>query len=545
MNGGAPNSVSARTAGSRRNGIRRSVAAGTDSLTERGGPHPQRLRSQRRVRNDRAPLCVRTCCGWGQPRSDVSALTQALRFAFYALAVAMLGAASTRAQALTNLDHYATLPEGILSESQITNDTAYPIDLPTTLRLAGARNLDIQLAREKLSEAEANRKSAVEQFFPWATAGVGYHRRDGVAQAVPSGIISDAHFQSYSPGVALNAQLVLGDAIYNSLAAKQLVKVSDQALETQRQDSVLSAAQGYFDLVKASELLEVVKQAIRISEDYQQQLHVGVASGIVFRGDELRVQTQTEQYRITLQQALEQQRVAGVSLAQTLHLDPRIALAPQDSGLRAIALFPTNPSMNSLVVLALRQRPELKQSEAFMAATRATKDGAVYGPLIPSVGAQVFGGGLGGGPDGGPSTFGAEGDYIVGLNWRIGPGGLFDSGRINAAKSRLSAAQVADSKLKDAIVSDVVANLVRANSTAAQIQLAERNLNTASETLRLTQQRKQFGVGVVLEDIQAQQALTQARSAYVTALAEYNKAQYGLNKAVGGQIEAHPPKSQE
>jgi len=245
-----------------------------------------------------------------------------------------------------------------------------------------------------------------------------------------------------------------------------------------------------------------------------------------------------------LQQALEQERIAGVNLALTLHLDPRIALAPQDSGLRAIALFPTNASMNSLVEQALRQRPELKQSEAFLAATRATKNGAVFGPLIPSVGAQVFGGGLGGGPDGGPGTFGAEGDYIVGLNWRIGPGGLFDSGRINTAKARLTAAQFADSKLKDAIVSDVVASLVRANSTAAQIQLAERNLNTASETLRLTQQRKQFGVGVVLEDIQAQQALTQARSAYVTALAEYNKAQYGLNKAVGGQIEARAPQAQ-
>ena len=32
---------------------------------------------------------------------------------------------------------------------------AYIIDLPTTLRLAGARNIDIQLAREKLAEARA------------------------------------------------------------------------------------------------------------------------------------------------------------------------------------------------------------------------------------------------------------------------------------------------------------------------------------------------------------------------------------------------------
>jgi OMF family outer membrane factor len=71
-------------------------------------------------------------------------------------------------------------------------------------------------------------------------------------------------------------------------------------------------------------------------------------------------------------------------------------------------------------------------------------------------------------------------------------------------------------------------------STATQIQLAEQNLNTASETLRLAKERKQYGVGVVLEDIQAQTALTQARADYVTALAEYNKSQYALAQAIGG-----------
>ena len=123
--------------------------------------------------------------------------------------------------------------------------------------------------------------------------------------------------------------------------------------------------------------------------------------------------------------------------------------------------------MNELVELALRSRPELKQSQSLLAARRAAKNGALYGPLVPLVGAQAFGGGLGGGPDAGPSNFGPEGDYAVGLSWRIGPGGLFDSGRINATKARLAAAQLAEVRLKDAIMSEVVASLVRVRSTAA------------------------------------------------------------------------------
>lgn len=420
-----------------------------------------------------------------------------------------------------------------------TTNTTYPIDVPTTLRLAGAQNLDIQIARERLNEAQANRQSALEQFFPWIAPSVGYHRRDGVAQSVPSGVISDAHYQSYSPGAALTAQMVLGDALYNSLAAKQLVRASDQALEAQRQDATLSAAQGYFDLAKAKSLVEVVNEALKTSQDYQQQLHDAVASGIAFKGDELRVQSQTEHYRITLQQAQEQQRVAAASLAQVLHLDPRVELVPQDPELVPLTLFETNASVDELVALAWKFRPELKQSQALLEAARAAKNGAVYGPLIPSLGAQAYGGGLGGGPDGGPGNFGAVGDYLVGLGWRIGPGGLFDSGRINAAKARVAAAQLGDAKLRDVITSQVVATLTRVRSTSAQIELAKLNLATAGETLRLTRARKQYGVGVVLEDIQAQQALTQARSDYFTALAEYDKAQYGLSRAVGGLPDDH------
>jgi outer membrane protein TolC len=426
------------------------------------------------------------------------------------------------------------VPTGLAnSASETGTNMVYPIDLPTTLRLAGAQNLDIQIAREHLSEAQANRQSALEQFLPWLAPGVTYHRRDGVAQSVPSGVISDAHFQSYYPGVSLSAQMALGDALYNSLAAKQLVRASDQALETQRQDSTLSAAQGYFDLAKAKTLVEVVRQALLTSQDYQQQLHAGVAAGIAFRGDELRVQSQTEHFEITLRQALEQQRVAAANLAQLLHLDSRVELIPQETELVPITLIETNAPLDRLVEQALASRPELKQSQAFVSATRAGKNGAVYGPLIPAVGAQVFGGGLGGGPDGGPSHFGAAGDYTVGLSWKIGPGGLFDSGRVNATKARLAAAQLSDDRLRDVIISQVVAGLARVQSLAAQIELAKHNLATAVETLRLTRERKQFGVGAVLEDIQAQQDLNQARSDFVTALAEYNKAQYALNKATG------------
>src|SRR5438445_2512699 len=117
----------------------------------------------------------------------------------------------------------------------------------------------------------------------------------------------DVNKQSYTVGGTLTAQIEIGDAIYKSLAAKQLVKAADHGLELQRQDSTLAAAQGYYDLAKAKAIAGVVNEALAISQDYQKQLHEAVAAGVAFKGDELRVQVQTERYQLALRQALEQQ----------------------------------------------------------------------------------------------------------------------------------------------------------------------------------------------------------------------------------------------
>src|SRR5947207_11962631 len=329
------------------------------------------------------------------------------------------------------------------SLGSVTTNNVYPIDLPTALRLANAQNLDIQIARERLKEAKANHESAVELFFPWVAPGAVYRRHENRIQDVVGNII-DADKQSYPVGGAITAQMDLGDAVYKTLAAKQLVHAAGHALESQRQDSTLAAAQGYYDLAKAKAIVDVVKEALSISQDYQNQLHDAVAAGIAFKGDELRVQTQTERYQIALRQALEHQRVSAARLAQILHLDSSVELVPQDTDLVPLALVETNAPLDSLVQQALSSRPEVKQSQALVAAAREAKNGAVYGPLIPSVGAQAFGGGLGGGKNDSTGNFGGSEDYFVGIGWRIGPGGLFDSGRVHASTSRLETARLSE-----------------------------------------------------------------------------------------------------
>ena len=163
------------------------------------------------------------------------------------------------------------------------------------------------------------------------------------------------------------------------------------------------------------------------------------------------------------------------------------------------------------------------------------KNGAVYGPLIPSVGGQAFIGGLGGGKDSQTGNFGESEEYMALLNWRIGPGGLFVFSEIHVQQARLRATQLSEQKLRDEIAQQVVTARARARvlSLAHQLATARLPLSDARENLRLDQERKEFGVGIVLETIVAEQELTGASTDYLRIVADYNKVQYDLLRALG------------
>ncbi len=406
------------------------------------------------------------------------------------------------------------------------------INLEAVLRLAKARNLDVQIARARLAEAKAIHESARAQFFPWLSPGISYRRHDNLIQDV-SGTIIDVHKQSYSPGATLGLQLDIGDALFKSLVTKQQAEAAAHFTEGQRQAIVFIAAQNYFDLLFAQAAVHVAEQASNISTNYVSQITRAVEAGLAFKGDQLRVRVQSENDQVALRRAREGQRLAAAQLAQTLHLDATVELFGDESELVPVVITETNAALGSLVQQALAARPEIKQSKATIAAATQEKKGATFGPLIPSLGAQVFGGALGGDSDAGPSRFGGQEDVFASLSWKIGPGGLFDFSRERTAQARLDTAKLSSAKTADQVAREVVDAAVRVQSLNEQLGSAQRAVEASEEGLRLTQLRKEFAVGIVLENIQAEQDLTRARADYLRTIANLDKAQYALRYALG------------
>ena len=425
----------------------------------------------------------------------------------------------------------ATLHAG---ESAKTPDRgrAQPIDLATALRLAGAQNVDVKLAAERATLAEAEHTLARQQFFPWITVGTGFRGHQENIQAVDGQII-DAEKSAVDLGAAVKAQVDLGEAYFKTLATRQLVKAAGFASEAQRQDSTHAAALAYLDLVRARANVGVASDAVRITTDYEAQVQRAVAAGIAFAGDAYRIATQLETNRLAHRQALETRRSAAARLAQVLHLDPAVNLLSEEDAPAPLKLLSATGPLDTFVQRALAERPELHMNAAQRDAARRARDGAKFGPLVPTLGGQYSYGGLAGGRGSEVANFNESSDYGIGLSWRIGPGGLFDRGRIAAGDSRLRSAELEGEKLRDEIVRQVVDSHTRLLSLRDQMAMSGRALVAAQKTLDLSRERKEFGVGIVAETLLAEQELTRARRDYLGIVTEYNKAQFTLQRAVG------------
>jgi outer membrane protein TolC len=133
----------------------------------------------------------------------------------------------------------------------------------------------------------------------------------------------------------------------------------------------------------------------------------------------------------------------------------------------------------------------------------------------------------------GPTSSGGSRDYLAAVGWRFGPGGLFDVGRIRSTRARREETRWNVEKLKDSIARQVVEARTRVLSQQERLETAKEALAAAEQGLELARGRKEFEVGVVLENILAEQDQTRARQDYARALGEYDKAQYALSRALG------------
>lgn len=405
------------------------------------------------------------------------------------------------------------------------------VDLPTVMKLAGANNDEIELARVKHAESIAESKLAWQRFWPTLSLGVGYRGHEGRIQDV-AGAIFDARKQQYTVGTAVVIDWSPGDLYYSALAAKQKAIAAEQLAEKSRRDIVMEATARYFDLLATEASVVILEDDLRLTQDYEKQIGGAVTAGTAFRADLLRVKTQVSRARLTIRQHQEKRDLAAAALAETLRLPPETELRPAKADLVPVRLN-GKKGVASMLTDAVQNRPELKAASAANSAATFERDRARIAPLIPSVQAGYNFGGLGGGFAGDMGNFGDSQDFYAGLGWKIGPGGLFDKQRQVIAGAREEATVLQAGQIKAAIGREVVEAAAKSQSAHDQIAINDEAVTAAEEMAKLAKERQASQLGVVLEYLLAREELTRARQSRVMAVTDFNKAQHELKRAIG------------
>lgn len=397
-----------------------------------------------------------------------------------------------------------------------------PIDLDTVLRLAAENNLDVAQMRETVHAAYGRALSADEKFFPTVSPLIRFWRLEGLTQGT-GGEFVDVDKQNILAAAGFSLRWQIGDAVYSVLSSRRRYEASGSNLEAESRNVLLSAATVHFELVRHDQRAMIQEKAVTISEQLVKETQEAVDAGKGFQGDLLRARAQLAHNKILLADASQALKQASVRLASILRLDSGVDLYPVETVPVPLKLV-DETKIENLVETALSRRPEITAARKELEAAGFDKNSASWGPLIPDLQVDATFGEFGGTA----GNLDSQNVYQALLTWRIGPGGLFDSGRQNQADAMIRSAEIGYAKTRQRVVDEVRNAFAAVLAKTDGMMLAESEVKDAEEALKLSQERQALGGGIPLEVILAEEALTRARVDYANSVADYNAAQFQL-----------------
>jgi len=424
-----------------------------------------------------------------------------------------------------------------------------PINLPTALQLAKAQPLDIALASQRIEAAAAALKRANTLWLPTVYLGIDYARHDGQIQDIRGDVFTTSR-SSFMAGVGPSAVFAVTDAIFAPLAARQVVRAREADQQAAVNDSTLDVATAYFNVQQARGELAGAMDAVRRAEDLVRRAEE-LAAGLVPRVEINRAKTELSRRRQGVETAYERWETSSAELARILRLPPAVLTVPVEEPQLRVDLVDLQHPIDDLVALGLTTRPELASRKALVEATLARLRQEKVRPLVPSVllrgnatnpAGTLSSGLFGGGRNNDLTHFNARNSMDLQILWEFQNLGFGNAAAVRERRAENEQAIIELFRTQDRVAAEVVQAHAQARRALNRVSQAEDELVNAIETAEKNvegiSQTRRIGDVVVLvfrpqEVVAAIQALDQAYRDYFGAIAEFNRAQFRLYRALG------------
>ena len=432
--------------------------------------------------------------------------------------------------------------------THLSQDNRINLNLPSALAMVAGDHPVVGFARWRVQEAYAGLARAESLWLPSIQAGLSVHRHDGNYQT-SSGEIVDVNRNSLqygfgtgatgagtTPRPGLVAQFHLADAIFQPKIAQRTVCARAHAAQTANNDQLFEVALSYMELLNAHQDSQIIDQ----SQQRIVELHKITAdfaeAGQGLQSDADRLKTERMLMDNRLVAARERIAIASARLAQSISIDANSQIIPLDVTTVPLDLVGHHANKASLVSTGLATRPELKESQALVAAACQAYQREKYSPFVPSVLLGFSTGGFGGGLGGGPNNVDSRYDFDAAVSWQVRNLGFGEKAARQESTSRVQQARYEQIRIMDQIAREISEAFSQVQFRRQQIMITQQTIDTAEKSYERNLSRIRDGQGIPLEVLQSVQALEAARRAYLQAVIDHNRAQFRLQYALGWSV---------
>lgn len=335
--------------------------------------------------------------------------------------------------------------------------------------------------------------------------------------------------QTYSASLAVSERVTFGSimGLFESLAYR---RATEHYVRDIRQEIAYMAKQKYLEVLKAQRLLAVREEALDLGKRRLEKAQALMDVGSAVRSDVLRAQVELSMNELDLISARHALRLAETDLRYFLGVVDERALELED----ILETAEKDYRLEDAVEEALVRRPDVLQAEATLTAARRgvwrERGGWVPGlsfnwrDQYSEVGSYPG--------DLGTLWDGAEWRWDLTLSVDLFDG-LETFSRVRSAKASRESAKEDYIQAKRDASYEVKQAFYKVEEARQRVKVSRGTVGLAEEELRLAEERYRLGGGTMLEQIDAQVALSDARKSYVEALYDYLLSQAELERAVG------------
>jgi outer membrane protein TolC len=230
--------------------------------------------------------------------------------------------------------------------------------------------------------------------------------------------------------------------------------------------------------------------------------------------------------------------VASARLGRLLLLDPQVKLVPIGLEVVPITLVGDAVPLDELIAIAIDNRPDFASNREFLAAAWERVRKSQRTPFLPKVSVLDTGGNFGGGINSQMTDFKGRNVYQAQVIWELKNLGFGNRQDINAQRAIANQTEFQLTEVRARLMSEVVEASQLAAAKLESLRISQQAVDEAAELYRISREGTFNVIDAknlfdALRPLQSIQTLNQARNNYLSAVIDFNRAQFRLYTALG------------